>query len=313
MALKNHFRELAIEQAPKQSVMVDSVTEEAPILAEMPMQAASNGFQNVYEDLQNIEGAQFVALDEALPTVGMDAELKYVDLSVLGGEQEVGMDKARKFGGAGNYFASKMPSILRETGANTEQSILYNNIRAYAKTNSKLQNAGGTNDGNMLSMLCGKWVEGETTGLYDESGFGNGKVFELGQISNGAAYKNSSGALVYGQYMKTYIGVQLANDRNVAGIANIDLVASDSTDTGYVNLPTEAEITKMIRDARGNPANTRIYCHPRVLDALQVYKGSALQMTPADGDYDRVIMRWNGIPIVTSYNFLETEATEVFA
>lgn len=313
MSKENIFRELAIAQAPKQAVMVDYVTEEAPILAEMPMQAASNGFQNVYEELKGVEGAQFVALDEALPTIGMDSEVKYVDLSVLGGKHKVGMDKARKMGGAANYFATKMPTILRETGANTEQSILYNNIRAYAKTNGKLQDTGGTNDGNMFSMLCVKWVDGESTGLYDESGFGNGKVFEIGQIGGGDPYEDSDGVLVYGQYMKTYIGVQLSNPRNVSGIANIDLAAGGDDGTGYVNLPTEAEITKMIRDARGNPANTRIYCHPRVLDALQVYKGSALQLTPSDDDYNRSIMRWNGIPIVTSYNFLETETTEVFA
>ena len=313
MSVENGFREIAVKEAPKQQLMVDYATEEAPILAEMPMQAASNGFQNVYEELKDIQGAQFVALDEALPTVGMDSELKYVDLSVLGGEIEVGIDKARRFGGEDSYFATKMPSILRETGANTEQSILYNNIRAYAKTNSKLQNAGGTNSGAMLSMSCVKWVAGETTGLYDETGFGNGKVFEIGKISGGNKYKDDNGVLVVGRYMKTYLGIQLANPRNVSGIANIDLVESGSTDTGFVALPTEAEITKMIRDARGNPANTRIYCHPRVLDALQVYKGSALQLTPADGDYNRAIQRWNGIPIVTSYNFLETEATEVFA
>jgi hypothetical protein len=313
MAVKKHFRELAIDQAPKQAVMVDAVTEEAPILASMPMEAASNGFQNVYEELKDVDGAQFVALDEALPAIGMDAELNYVDLSVLGGIQEVGEDKARKFGGAVPYFAKKLPSILRVTGADTEQSILYNNIRTYAKTNGKLANAGGTNSGAMLSMLCVKWVAGETTGLYDSTGFGDGKAFDIMPINGGNVYKDGDSRLVYGQRIKTYIGVQLANPRYVSGIANIDLVASGSTDTGYVALPTEAQITEMIRNARGDSANTRIYCHPRVLDALQVYKGSALEMMPADGDYNRVIGRWNGIPIETSYNFLETEATEVFS
>jgi hypothetical protein len=310
MALTGLFRELAIEQAPKQAVMVDAVTEEAPILAMLPMQAASNGFQNVYEDLKEVTGAQFVALDEALPTVGADGEIKYVDLSVLGGIQEVGEDKAQKFGGAANYFAGKMGSILRVTGADTEQSILYNNIRTYAKANSKLQEGGGTNSGAMYSMLCVKWVEGETTGLYDTTGFGDGKVFDLMPVSGGNAYKDANNVLVYGQRMKTYIGIQLANDRNVSGIANIDLVADGDEDSGFVALPTEAQIDQMLLDARANPANTFIYMHPRLKNALNVYKGSRLELGVLDRDLDRTFDQWNGINIITSYNFLETEATE---
>lgn len=307
--LTTFFRELAIKLAPKQSVMIDAVTEEAPILAMLPMQAASNGFQNVYEDLKNIVGAQFVALDEALPTIGMDSELKYVDLSVLGGIQEVGEDKALKFGGPAAYFARKMPAILMETGANTEKSILYNNIRAYAIANSKMLSAGGSASGSMFSMLCVKWVPGETTGLYDSAGLGAGKTFDIKPVNGGNLYKDANNRLVFGQRIKTYIGVQLANKRNVSGIANIDLTVSGSTDTGYVKLPTENQITDMIRNARGTPANTFIYCHQRVLDALQVYKGSALQMVPADKDFNRVVASWNGIRIIPSYNFLETEAT----
>jgi hypothetical protein len=313
MAVKKHFRELAIDQAPKQAVMVDAVTEEAPILASMPMEAASNGFQNVYEELKDVDGAQFVALDEALPAIGMDAELNYVDLSVLGGIQEVGEDKARKFGGAVPYFAKKLPSILRVTGADTEQSILYNNIRTYAKTNGKLANAGGTNSGAMYSMLCVKWVAGETTGLYDSTGFGNGKAFDIMPINGGNVYKDGDSRLVYGQRIKTYIGVQLANPRYVSGIANIDLVVNESKSTGREALPTEEQIDDMLLEARANPANTFIYMHPKVKSALNVYKGSSLQTNVMDTDYNRTFDLWNGHRIIESYNFLETEATEVFS
>lgn len=311
MAVTEFFRELAINQAPKQAEMVDYVTEEAPILAQIPMQATSNGLQNVYEELKEVDGAQFVGLDEALPTIGMDSELKYTDLSVLGGEMEVGEDKANRFGGAASYFTSKLPTVLRETGANTEQSILYNNIRAYAKTNGKLQDATGTNSGAMYSMLCVKWVAGETTGLYDPEGIGDGKVFDMQAANDGKLDKLASGIWGYSMRIKNYMGIQLANPRNVSGIANIDLV--QTTPGTYDALPTEEQITKMIRDARATAGNSFIYCHPAVLDALQVYKGGVLQMEPTNDDYNRLIAYWNGIPFITSYNFKEDEATEVFS
>ena len=156
-------------------------------------------------------------------------------------------------------------------------------------------------------MVCVKWVPGETIGLYDPAGFGNGKVFDIMPVNGGNVYEytdtDSKSKLVYGQRMKTYLALQLANPRNVSSIVNIELTADASTDTGFAHFPTEAQINKMIRDARGNPANTFIYCHPAVLDALQVYKSGALQMMPVDSDYNTIVASWNGIRIIASYNF----------
>lgn len=311
MALTNFFRDVAIAMATKQTKMIDAVTEEAPILAMLPMQEASHGLRNVYETLKDVDGAQLVNLDDELPSINADGTLEYQDLSVLGGIIRVGEDKAKRFGGAANYFATKMPSILRETGADTETSFIYNNLRPYAKANSREQDAGGTTATSQYSMLCVKWVEGETTGLYDPAGFGNGKVFDITPVNGGNVYEYSDGTtnrLVYGQRMKTYLALQLANERNVSSIVNIELTADDTTATGYAALPTEAMINKAIRDARGNPANTFLYCHPAVLDALQVYKSGALQMLPADSNFNTAIASWNGIRFVTSYNF--TAGTE---
>lgn len=310
MALKNLFREMAIKDAPKQSVMVDAVTEESPILDMLPMQPASNGIQNVYEELKDIEGAQVVNFDEALPTVGADGEIKSVDLSVLGGIQEVGEDKAGKLGGAPAYFASKMPAILSNTGSNTEKSLIYNSIKPYAKANGKMQDAGGTNDGGMFSIACVKWVQGETTGLFDPTGFGSGKMFDITPLNGGNIYKDADGVLVYGQRIKTYLGIQLANPRNVSAIANIDLVANAGNPSGYEALPTEAQIDEMLLQARANPANTFIYMHPKVKNALNFYKGDALETNVMDTDYNRTFDMWNGFRIITSYNFSMTEATE---
>lgn len=313
MAIKNFFRDVGIAMAKKQSVMIDAVTEEAPMLAQIPMQEASHGLRNVYEELKDVDGAQLLNLDDELPSVGCDGTLGYQDLSVLGGIIRVGEDKAKKFGSAVDYFATKMPSILRQTGADTETSLIYNNIRPYASANSKEQDAGGTTATSQYSMVCVKWVPGETIGLYDADGFGDGKVFDIMPVNGGNVYEYTDSddvnKLVYGQRIKAYFALQLANTRNVSSIVNIELTADATTDTGYKALPTEAQINKMIRDARGNPANTFIYCHPSVLDALGAYKGAALQMTPVDGDYSTVLATWNGIKFITSYNFKDgTEA-----
>jgi len=307
--MKNFFRDVGIAMAKKQTHEIDAVTEEAPILAQIPMQEASNGLRNVYEELKDVDGAQLLNLDDELPTIGCDGTLGYQDLSVLGGVIRVGEDKAKKMGGAAAYFAKKMPSILRQTGADTEKSLLYNTIRPYAKANGREQKAGGTTANSQYSILCVKWVSGETTGLYDKDGFGNGKVFDMLPLYGGNVYEftDTDGKVKVGfaERIKAYFALQLSNPRNVSSIVNVELTADASSDTGYKALPTEAMMNKLIRDARGNPANTFIYCAPAVLDALGAYKGSALQMTAAaaDDDYNTVIASWNGIRIITSYNF----------
>lgn len=305
MSLENTFREVAIAQAPKQTVLVDAVTEEAPILAAIPMEPASNGWQNIYEEIKEVQGAQLVGLDEALPEVSVDGEIKEVEVSKIGGKIEVGVDKASRFGGALAYFARKMPTILRETGAKTEQSILYNNIRTFAKANSKLQDGGGTGGGSIYtSMLCVKWVTGEMTGLYDET---SGEAFAMNPLSGGNAYLDTNGVEVQGMTIKNFFGIQLANPKYVSGIANIDLALDGTSDTGYKALPSEQQINKMLSDAQANPGNTLIYCHPNLLNALGVYKDGALQMMPGDTDYNTIIASWNGVRFITSYNFLLTE------
>lgn len=311
MSTKNTFRELAIQTATKQDGVVDFITEESPILAMLPMEPASNGIQNKYEELKDVEGAQVVDLDDALPAVDSNGEIKTNDLNLLGGKMEVGEDKLNVLGTTiGQYFDRKLPSILRVTGANTEKSIIYNNIRAYAKTNGKLQDAGGTNDGNMFSMLCVKWVSGETTGLYNPQGWGDGKIFDIMPVNGANLHTLSDGqTLGFAQRMKMFIGMQLANPRYVSGISNIDLVDSASTETSYVALPSEKQIDQMVLDARGNPGNTFIYMHPRLKNALNVYKGSALRTDVMVSDFNRTFDLWNGIPIIDSYNFIESEST----
>jgi len=307
MKFKNFFRDVGIRMAKKQAAEIDAVTEEAPILAMLPMQPASHGLRNVYEELKEVDGAQLVNLDDELPDIGSEGTLGYQDLSVLGGVIRVGEDKAKKMGGAAAYFAKKMPTILRQTGADTERSLIYNTIRPYAKANGREQTAGGTTSSTQYSMACVKWVEGETSGLYDANGFGNGKVFDMLPLNGGNAYEftddDSKKKVGYGERIKAYFSVQLANPRNVSSIVNIELTADGSTDTGFKALPTEAQINKMIRDARGNSANTFIYCHPAVLDALGVYKATALHMSTSEGEYNTRIATWNGIRIVDSYNF----------
>lgn len=306
MSALNTFREVAIEHSAKQPKMVDQFLEDSPILELIPFEETSHGLYNVYEELVDVQGAGLVDMDEALPVVDVTTKLDQVSLSVIGGKMYVGEDKARQFGGAGSYFAKKQGSVLRKTGMDLERAILYNNLRAKAITSGgeHLLDAEGSANTN-YSILAVKWVPGETTGLYDPQGFGRGMLMDVQPLNGGNLSEftttTTDGRSVtingYGIRMKSYVGMQLANSRYVSSIVNIDL------DSATQKLPTEAQLDDLIDSVRGQiGGNTMLYMHPKVKTALFGYKGDSLELRVSD-EIVRTVTTWNGIPIVTSYNF----------
>ena len=290
--------EIALGPDKSQRAVVDAITCEAPILRDLPMEPSSHGLWNIYESMKDITGGDLVDLDAPLPKVSAESELKQTDLSIIGGEMEVGEDTARKLGGPVSYFAKKATPVLRKTGMSAERSLLYDNFRAFAIRNGNIQSAGGTGTRN-YSILCVHYVPGEITGVYDPAGFGNGKTFDLTPIAGGELYKNAEGRLVYGMRLKTYFGVQLANPDYVSAIVNCDI---DSDTSSARTFPTMRQMDKLLIDARAGQ-NTFIFCHP----AVKAYLGTTCKlenMTLVSGNgFSTQIDAWNGVPIITSFNF----------
>ena len=290
--------EIALGPDKSQRAVVDAITCEAPILRDLPMEPSSHGLWNIYESMKDVTGGDLVDLDAPLPKVSAESELRQTDLSIIGGEMEVGEDTARKLGGPVSYFAKKATPVLRKTGMSAERSLLYDNFRAFAIRNGNVQSAGGTGTKN-YSILCVHYVPGEITGVYDPAGFGNGKTFDLTPIVGGELYKNAEGRLVYGMRLKTYFGVQLANPDYVSAIVNCDI---DSDSSSARTFPTMRQMDKLLIDARAGQ-NTFIFCHP----AVKAYLGTTCKlehMTLVSGNgFSTQIDAWNGVPIITSFNF----------
>lgn len=294
------MKELSDYYAKKQPHQVDSVTEDAPILNSLKFEAASHGLWNMYEDVTGISGASFVDMDAPLPNVDVNTDLKKQDLGIMGGIIEVPEDKAKMFGGKEKYLAKKMPTILRQTGSETEKAILYKNLREYALRNGKAISAGAsTND--CYSIIALREVPGETIGLYSPEGFKSGAMVDVSPISGGNLYKNQQGVLVYGMRLKAYFGYQIANPYTVASIVNIN----------KTNKPTPDMLDELLATIKATPTNTKLLMHEKMRTLLFSLKGSVLQVSVGDKDIDRRITHWNGVEVLTSYNFLDgTEKKE---
>lgn len=288
------MKELSDKYCKKQPKQVDDITEEAPILARIPFAPSTHGLWHNYEKMTDVKGAGWVPMNSPLPTMRAESKIQKLDMAILGGKIEVPHDTAVQFGGKDSYFAKKLPSVQKDSGMRSETSIIYNNLLPFAKEHNKLESAGGTGDG--YTMLAVTWEKESNCGLYSPQGFKMGGMMEAIHLSNGALYENDQGQDVYGLILKAYMGLLLAEPKKISGIVNI---TKD-------NVPTETMIDCMLADCRAsNSSNTLILCHPKAQTFLNQHKGKSLQVVPDTKDIKRTFTHWNGVEIVTSYNFTD--------
>lgn len=290
------LKELSDFYAKKQPHQVDQLTEETPVLSRLKFEQASHSLWNMYEEVSDVRGAGLVEMNAPLPNLGISTELHKLDLGIFGGEMEVGEDTAQVWGGKEKYFAKKMPKVLRQSGMDAEKKIIYGNLRQFAIDKKFAKDAGGTTAG-CYSIIALRQVTGETCGLYSPEGFKQGAMFDTKPINGGNIYKNKDGVLVYGVRLKAYFGFQIANTRK--GNQTVGAIVNIKSD----KLPTPAMIDDLLADVRATPASTMLLMHQRVLTMLNTHKEKSLQVGAQDKNLDRAITHWNGIEVLTSYNF----------
>lgn len=311
MSIYNTFREYAIANATKQTVLIDQLTRNAPVLASLPMEPTTHGLQNVFESIVSITAAGITDLDAELTEIDMETKIDHTDLSVIGGKMYVGRDKANLLGGPDAYFNKKIGPILKKTGQNTEVSILENNFRQYAITNNNYTSAGGSSGVN-YSLICVKYSPGEINGLYDPRQAGEGKILQktllwggnLGEKTFTYTDSRTETISVYGVEFKTYFGMQVINPNYVSAIVNIDI------DSSTVKIPTELQISQMIANAEGMPGDTFIYAHPILWNYIaNSYKSDHITVTADTKNMNFLLERWDDIPVIKTYNMAKgTEA-----
>jgi len=305
------FRSLALSKlAPKQQLVSTDIIEQADVLAALPMYPTNNGLRHVYRKINSVKAAEIINLDDQLTSMNVDFTADFKDLSAIGGEIEVGEDEAQQFGGPVAFFAEMMPSILQKTGMDIERTYLYNTLRALAISKGNVIDAGGTTVNGQNSIIIVKYVPGESGGIYDPKGWGNGKAFDIKPYNGGNLYKftrNGKTISGYGVRIKTYLGFLMANPSNVAVIVNVDL--KQSTPGEYDAIPSKSAVNKAVRMVRGGANNTYMYTTPAVVDAFgEVYKSSIVRMGSDEQNINTMIEYWNKVRLVSTYNMDETEA-----
>lgn len=302
MSSMQTLHEIAIKHAKKQAGMVDSLTEEAAILAHVKWKAATHGLWNVAERLTDIQGAGFTEPDAPLPYMSASTDLVHTDLHVMGGTMEVPTQRAKKFGGATKYFAERQNHILKKAGMDTERQLVFMNWLKAARDEKNLLDAGAAGRGWFI--LAVRFDELSNVGLYDPDQFDSGRLLKIDFPYNGAEHYLHSpgyeGVLGYSVTYRGNFGYQMLDaKRTVAAIVNID----------ETHKPSAAMIDDLLATVRSRPGTTYLFTSPRgKIHGINPYKVENVQLAAGDTDAATRIETWNGISIVTSHNIAETIA-----
>lgn len=305
----NTLNQLSIAKAKIFIDQVDNLTENAPIVKLMPFTQSTDQLWDTNSELKMVSSVGRVDLNAPLPEIQIADALRQTQLNIFGAQMFVPEDTALLEGGPDKYFAKNRKSFERQTGMDMEKSYIYQAFLPFALTMNKaghgnVQNANGSSNQN-YTLLVVRFDSVNMTGLYSPLAFKRDTFLDMKALNNGALYNNPDpnsrffGSPGYGLRMKSYVGVRMLSHRNIAAIVNIDVTTATPL--------TKMMVNKALLSARsGEAGKTVIMCHPTVKLYLEdIGKIQTIQTSFSERSADFTLDTWNGVPIITSYNFMD--------
>jgi len=305
--LKNGFRELAFKHAGlTQGNLIDWTTEEAVLLNTLPMAPSSHGIEDKFGIVTSADRAVLGDFDAPLTALNTEKRMDSVPMKQWQGLIEVGVDQLKNANmSEGEYFMAQAEGIIKSTCGDISLTI-HEALKAFAVKNYKagdtsrvIDSSGSANTNYSINAV--KWVQSDTSGLYNATGWGNGNVFDITKVAGGSEYLNSSNQLVKARVMKLQLGLRLANPLHVTSIVNIDKAANLKT------IDIIGKIAQIIEEARNADA---LYMHPSLKRLIGQYiTFDKMQILNGDKTISTIVDAINNCPIITDYNIKKgTEA-----
>lgn len=307
--MKNTLADLNVHLAKTQKPILNTLTNENPMLAAIPVKGATHGIYNVYASTTAIDELAEVDFDQALPTVGVSYDLGQANLAKIGGTLAMPQDAVGLMGGYAAYANERLPKIIAKAGNSHEARLYYKGFLKYAIGNKNVIDAGGKTANKQFSMVAVHFDSESTTGLYNPTSLNNGKLFTIQPLNGGNEYEIPALGGAIGKSVAIYMhyGLQLADPRNVKAIVNIE-PKENTTDKDKIDgLPTGMQIDDLINDVQGNPGNTVIFCNPIIMRylGLKYNLGKRTVVDASNGNISYEIYTWADVRFVTSHNIFK--------
>ena len=297
--------------------MVDTLTENAPILRIMPFIASSDGVTHNVEELIAVTGGSWLDLDDPYPVVTNQTKLTPTSLSKIGGEVEGTKNKVANILGGNrtleekleHYFGRKIPSDVKYTAQSVDNKLFnffYNKaIGGTLNTNYfQAETVDGGNN-NHAAIIAVRFEDDVCGAVYNSNIDTGDPIFRILNPDGDdptAMHKNSSGQWVYSRIFEMDIGILAAgvNNRNVAALVNI----KEGT------IFEQKWIDRLLEAVRADNNNTFLIMHPRLMsdhlnqfvqDKMPVVVGGNIRT--AGGNSGVPFTRWAGFtPFLPDYN-----------
>lgn len=322
--MNDMFVEKAIQSGADKAI-VDSVSLGAPVLSAMPTQASTNGRENVYEDVIDIDFVPQTELDAPLQDVNAKSKIGREGLLHLSAKQDIGVGKLNELQkSAPEYFAGKAPKIFKRTMQAVEKTYI-EKIRDVAVANQiagrgteygdRVYDAGGTTADKQYSISVITFSPDEVMKLYNPAGFGgNGEMFDVSQVGSGTRL-NANNQEVYTYAYRMDTGFQIANPKYATSIVNIESV--DDMSAQLKTLKIDYWLSIMLERAFVEDGMSMIIMPNELKVSLgHAFAGSVgeTDLRSESGVYNNKVLTWNGIPIIGSRNILNgTEPVQVIS
>jgi hypothetical protein len=311
----NTLNHLGIKKSRAYVQQIDNITENAPIVKKIPFRQATDQLWDVSSALTGIKGAMTpLDINSPLPELEITEGLRRSELSAFGAELFVPEDTALLEGGPDKYFGNHRQAFERQTGMDVEMQYIYNCFLPFALEGKRqghdtMFDAGGTGNINYSLLVCR--FDETFCGLFSPLAFRSDTFLMMKAINGGNLYhqwkdgNRYKGVLGYGMEMKTFMGVRMLSFRNISTIVNIDRTEATPFTASMVD---EALLAARV----GEAGTTVIMCHPKIKLWLQeIGKVQRLETTFGDKAVNHEIESWNGVPVVTSYNFMDGSEAKI--
>lgn len=304
------LQQLAVAYSKTQQELINRFAKDTPFLKTIPYITSTHGLMNQYEDVTDIDGAEFKELGAPYKDMSVNTSLVKEDMGIMGGLMEINAEKASQLTNttkgeeaATKYFAKRSPIVLNDAGKKVEKHLIYNYLyRKIFSYNKKcdpnertLIDAGGTGN-NTWSVLAIRQQKEENCGLLSPVGDNKDEILTMEWLNGGSLHKLKDGTLGYAAVWKALMGYQMARADNVGAIFNI-------TDADASKL-TSTMLNDLIARIDGNSSDTVIVMNKGLQARVYDFKTNQLVVGCTDKNFDTRFDLFNGITLLGTSSML---------
>jgi|GEM_PF-1381342 len=310
------LRKLVTEKAVQDAAIIDHLVNASGILQTALMIPSSHGKFHKYKKVSALPSAAFRSIGGSYTDQTVDNEIAQLDLKMAGIVQredkaicdEIGVKK---------YFMDNRPAVMEALGQKIAKQIIYGSYNgtsvygdvsgfigwhqiADANGSSYYTDAGG-GDANVTSIFVVKYKPGQCGLVYNSQTVAAGNFIQTSFPNGGNMFleytASGTSRPVYGVLYETDLAFLASHAYTVHAIVGVN--AS--------NCPTDLEMKAAIDSVKGTSGDTFIYTSRLGRRCIESLNATAMDTTPASQDFNTMITRYRGIPIVIDENIKADE------